>query len=264
MTMTPNRGFTLIELAMVLFILALILGGVLAPLSTKLELDERTKTAKLLDEARSSLIGYAVVNGHLPCPDCPNNSITANCGAVQTALGSSAINDGNEDGIDSVASPSNDRGAKPFASCATDEGNLPWATLGIDEFDAWGNHFTYRVTDSFADDTDGTGGCGMATTTGISFEICSTGNINIEDGSGNSVADNVPAVVISYGRNANDTGNPSSASEVENQDVSPGHANLFIQKDYTTSGGTDEFDDLLTWIPASTLIYRMVQAERLP
>ena len=91
MTMTPNRGFTLIELAMVLFILALILGGVLAPLSTKLELDERTKTAKLLDEARSSLIGYAVVNGHLPCPDCPNNSITANCGAVQTALRGGAV-----------------------------------------------------------------------------------------------------------------------------------------------------------------------------
>ena len=260
MTMTPNRGFTLIELAMVLFIIALILGGVLAPLSTKLELDERTKTAKLLDEARNSLIGYAVVNGHLPCPDCPNNTITASCGAVQTALGSSAINDGNEDGIDSGSSPSNNRGSNPFVSCATDEGNLPWATLGVEEFDAWENHFTYRVTDSFADDTDGTGGCGMATTTGISFEICSSGNINIQDGSGNSVADNVPAVVISYGRNANDTGNPSSASEQENQNNDA----LFIQKDYTTSNTTDEFDDMLVWIPANTLIYRMVQAERLP
>jgi hypothetical protein len=70
----------------------------------------------------------------------------------------------------------------------------------------------------------------------------------------------VPAVVISYGRNANDSGNPSSASEQENQNNDA----LFIQKDYTTSNTTDEFDDMLVWIPANTLIYRMVQAERLP
>lgn len=256
-------GFTLIELAMVLFIIALILGGVLSPLSTKLELDERTKTSKLLDEARNSLIGYALVNGHLPCPDCPNNTITANCGAVQTSLGSSAINDGNEDGIGSIASgspPSNDRSTTPFATCATDEGNLPWATLGVAEFDAWENHFAYRVTDSFADDTDGAGSCTMATTTGISFQICSSGNIDVQDGSGNSVADNVPALVISYGRNANETGNPSSTSELENQD----NDTLFIDKDYSSKDTADEFDDMLTWIPTSTLVYRMVQAERLP
>jgi prepilin-type N-terminal cleavage/methylation domain-containing protein len=260
MTMTSHRGFTLIELAMVLFIMALILGGLLPPLSTKLEQDERNKTADLLEQAKNSLIGYALVNGHLPCPDCPNNSITANCGAIASGLGSSAINDGNEDGIDSLGSPSNNRSTNPFYTCATPEGNLPWATLGIDENDSWGHHFDYRVTDSFADDTDGAGSCGAATTTGISFQICSTGNINVEDGSGNSVAQNIPALIISYGRNAEDPTNPTSASEVENQN----HDNLFIQKDYNTALGADEFDDMLAWVPTSTLVFRMVQAERLP
>jgi len=259
MTITRNRGFTLIELAMVLFIMALILGGLLPPLSTKLEQDERNKTADLLEQAKNSLIGYVVVNGHLPCPDCPNSTITANCGAVASGLGTSAINDGNEDGIASGGSPSNDRSTNPFLSCATSEGNLPWATLGIDENDVWGNHFDYRVTDTFADDIDGTGTC-AAVTTGVSFQICSTGNINVEDGSGNSVAQNLPAIIISYGKNAGDPTNPSSASEVENQN----YDTLFIQKDYNTAAGADEFDDMLTWIPTSTLVYRMVQAERLP
>lgn len=260
MTIMPQRGFTLIELAMVLFIMALILGGLLPPLSTKLEQDERNKTAELLEQAKNSLIGYAVVTGHLPCPDCPNNTITANCGAVASGLGSSAINDGNEDGIASGGSPSNDRSTNPFLSCATSEGNLPWATLGIDENDSWGNHFDYRVTDSFADDVDGAGSCGGAITTGISFQICSKGNINVEDGSGNSVAQNLPAIIISFGKNAGDPTNPSSPSEIENQNDDT----LFIQKDYNTATGVDEFDDMLTWIPTSTLVYRMVQAERLP
>jgi len=249
------RGFTLIELAMVLFIIALILGGVLTPLSAKLEQDQRKKTQDLLEQARDSLIGYALVNGHLPCPDCPNGS-SGSCSAVQSGLGASAINDGVEDGMSS-GSPTNDRTMTPF-TCATKEGNLPWTTLGLSEYDAWGNHFTYRVTDSFADDQDGTG-CGTPTP-GMSFEICSTGNINVQDGSGNNVAQNLPALVISFGKNADEPGNPTSSSEKENQN---GDA-LFIQKEYTNETGADQFDDMLMWIPTSTLVYRMVEAEKLP
>ena len=256
MSNSARAGFTLIELAMVLFIITLILGGLLTPLATKLELDERKKTSEKLEEIRNSLVGFAIVNGHLPCPDCPN-ATKDSCGTVSTELGADKIGDGIEDGMD-TGSASNDRSTSPFDSCAASEGNVPWVTLGVDEFDAWENHFTYRVTDSFADDTDGTG-CGTAAT-GISFEICSTGNININDDTGGSVAQNVPAIVLSFGKNATETGNPSSTSETENQDDDT----TFIQKDYVTGSGTDEFDDMLIWLPSSSLIYRMVQAERLP
>ena len=101
-----------------------------------------------------------------------------------------------------------------FDSCATDEGNLPWATLGVPEDDAWENKFHYRVTGTFADDN---ADCSTSTS-GISFCLDSSGDINIDDEDGSSVAQNVPAVVISYGANANDVGNPSSDSEKENQD----------------------------------------------
>lgn len=249
-----EHGFTLLELAMVLFIITLILGAVLTPLSTRMEAEERKKTTEQLKEIKDNLIGYALVNGYLPCPDCPDGAV-GNCGAIE-AGNPNNIDDGQEDGVDNVGDPAD----RPnYSSCATEEGNLPWATLGVDQFDAWTNRFVYRVTESFADDQDGTG-CGTPSA-GISFEMCSTGNIDIDDDAGNSVASDVPAIVISYGKNADDPTNPSSASEIENQG---GTAGLFIQKDYTTGSGTDEFDDLLIWIPTSTLIYRMVQAERLP
>ena len=255
---THRSGFTLIELAIVLFIIALILGGLLTPLATKLELEERKRTSEKLEEIRSSLLGFAIVNGHLPCPDCPDTT-SGNCNLVSTGLGADKIGDGIEDGLYNPGpTASNDRSTNPFNSCATTEGNLPWVTLGVDEFDSWENHFTYHVTDSFADDNDGTG-CGTPATN-VSFEICSTGNINVNDGTGASVAQNVPAVVVSFGKNVSETGNPSSASEIENQNGDT----TFIQKDYVTSSGTDEFDDLLMWLPSSSLIYRMVQAERLP
>lgn len=259
-----DKGFTLLELAMVLFIITLVLGGVLTPLSTRMEVEERKKTVEQLKDIKSSLIGYALVNGHLPCPDCPDNTV-GSCGTVATGLGAGAINDGIEDGIIAAGpSPTNDR-TTAFNFCATPEGNLPWVTLGVDEFDAWDNHFTYRVTDpgdnmtenSFADNDPGTG-CGTATT-GVSFEICSMGNINISDDPGatpGNVASNVPAIVISYGNNDGQRG----ASEAANQDGTT----TFIQKGYTTGNTGDDFDDLLMWISTSTLIYRMVQAERLP
>ena len=147
------------------------------------------------------------------------------------------------------------RSGSNFKSCATDEGNLPWTTLGVPEYDAWENKFHYRVTDSFADDT---ANCSTSTS-GVSFCLDSSGDINIEDENGNSVAQNVPAIVISYGANANNVGNPSSASEKENQDDDT----TFVEEDYR-SGGTNEFDDLLTWISPGTLMYKMISAERLP
>lgn len=250
-----DKGFTLLELAMVLFIITLVLGGVLTPLSTRMEVEERKKTMEQVKDIKSSLVGYALVNGHLPCPDCPSAGASPGCGVMNVA-DSSYINDGREDGLyNSANSATVDRSINAFENCAIREGNLPWATLGVDQFDAWENRFVYRVTEEFADDIDGTTGC-TTPTDGMSFCINSTGNIDIDDDAGNSVAENVPAIVISYGSNDGQRG----ASETANQD-----GNItFIQKDYTTGNTGDDFDDLLMWISTSTLIYRMVQAERLP
>ena len=244
-----NHGFSLIELAIVMFIISIILGGLLIPLSSRLEAQNRKQTRDTLVEIRESLIGYAIINGHLPCPDCMDTA-SGKCGD-----GTTVANDGIEDGVDAMNNGVSPRSGNNFNSCAVDEGNLPWSTLGVPEVDAWDHRFRYRVTDSFADDN---ADCSNVTS-GISFCLDSNGNININDEKGGSVAQNVPAVVVSFGANAGDVGNPSSASEQENQDSDT----TFVEEDYR-SGGTNEFDDMLIWVPPDTLMYKMISAERLP
>ena len=241
-------GFTLIELAMVLFIVALILGGVLTPLSTRLEQANRKQAEEMLKEIKSSLIGYALVNGHLPCPDCPLGA-NANCTAANS-------DDGVEDGMDSVPSIA----VRPnFNTCIVQVGNVPWATLGVPEFDPWGKRYVYSVDQTFADDVDGTG-CATSTA-GMSFALCSTtGGMTVQDVSGNAIASQVRALILSYGADGQAFGGtaPASVSELENWWTDPD--GTFISNDYIAN----QFDDIVNWITTPELIYRMVSAERLP
>ena len=257
-----NSGFTLIELAVVLFLISLVLGGVMTPLATRLEQEGRNKTEEKLKEIKDNLIGYALINGHLPCPDCPGDAFNAFCGA-----GTAVSNDGIEDGYDtSLPAPVSPRNTTTddFDSCAVEIGNLPWVTLGLTEFDTWGNRFVYSVDQTFADNVPGTG-CGTPTA-GVSFELCSNGNINIfEEAAGtNAVAQNVPALVYSRGANGEAYAGPDipvSADELENwwTDIDRN----FVATDYNTTTA-NEYDDMFLWLSTTTLMYKMVNAERLP
>ena len=255
-----QTGFTLLELALVILIVGLLLGGLLSPLATRIEQKYRTDTSAQLAEIQSVLLGYAMTHGHFPCPDCPDRA-SGHCATVQSALGAAAINDGREDGTDKpVTTAANNRAALPFALCATETGNLPWATLGVSAADAWGSAFIYRVDQEFADDTDGTRNCARAALN-ISFCIGSVGDadIEIDDAAGNTLARNIPAIVISPGANRHTPPADLSAPEQENRDGDT----RFVLADYSKEAGAD-FDDLLTWISPSVLMYQMVKAERLP
>ncbi len=47
-----NQGFSLIELAVVLFLLSLVLGGVMTPLSTRIEQADREQTEEILKQIK--------------------------------------------------------------------------------------------------------------------------------------------------------------------------------------------------------------------
>lgn len=53
-----NCGFTLVELAMVLFIVTLLLGAILPPLATQIQQKQIEQTQAQLDEAKEVLFGY--------------------------------------------------------------------------------------------------------------------------------------------------------------------------------------------------------------
>src|SRR3954469_16972550 len=61
-------GFTLVELAVVLAIVALLLSGLMYTLSAQVEQRGYEETRRRLNLARDLLLGYALVNGRLPCP----------------------------------------------------------------------------------------------------------------------------------------------------------------------------------------------------
>ena len=247
-------GFTLIEIAIAIVVIALLLGGLLGPLSVRIEQADRQETQALLDGIKEALYGFAVANGRLPCPD------------------SDGSNDGKED-FD----------AGDTCTGGTVVGNLPWVDLAVAEEDAWGRRFRYRVTPSYADDVlAGTvapppppppGPPTLPCTTlpaQASFALCSDGDITIRsDGVDTSpptlVASNVAAVVISHG---NHRFLPADASlhEDENFDdssIAGDTLGTFVSRDYT--GGTgEEFDDLVVWISPLILKNRMIMAGKLP
>ena len=107
------RGFTLLEMAIVLVIMGLILGGLLVPLGAKMENERRISTDSSLTVIKNALFGFAVINKRLPCPDTNG--------------------DGQEE-----------------ASCANTEGEIPWVTLGISRYDAWGRPYRYRVDNAYS------------------------------------------------------------------------------------------------------------------
>jgi prepilin-type N-terminal cleavage/methylation domain-containing protein len=109
-----SRGFTLVELSIVMVIFALMMGGIMMTLSAQRDTQQRAKTIALLTDATDTLKGYAAANGRVPCPSI-------------TAIG--------------VESPAG-------GTCTQAAGFYP-ITLGIDATDAWGRPLRYAVATSY-------------------------------------------------------------------------------------------------------------------
>lgn len=215
-------------MSIVLAIVALLLAGLLPTISSQIEQQRRNETRKQLAEIQQALIGYAVINGRLPCPA-----------------------DGTIPTIPGVANGA----GQEKASCAAgaNGGVLPWVTLGVNETDAWGRRFTYRVTPVFA-------------TVGAPFQLSSPPNLNVGLTPGaTDVAANVPAIIVSHGTNGLGAYTPSGQpitpipAPATDEGDNVNNDNNFVSHDFTPS-----FDDLVVWISPNILFNRMVAAGKLP
>lgn len=116
--MKQVRGFTLVEMAIVLVIVGLLVSAFLAPLSAQRDLKDYSQVRTDLAQIQEALYGFAIANGRLPCPDS-----TGNDGVEDACIGATG----------NTSTP----------------GNLPWVTLGVQVNDPWGRPYQYRVNDAF-------------------------------------------------------------------------------------------------------------------
>lgn len=250
MVFRRSRGFTLVEMAMVMMIVSLLLAGLLPMITSQVDQQKYSQTRKQLEEIKEALIGYAIINGRLPCPA----SDTSN-------------------GIESFASGSN---ASDGICSNFYNGFVPAATLGISSapdnvgnqgyaVDAWGYRVRYAITKwtTYAyTKTDGIKTVGISslnnnTTSYLLVCTTSTGVNNATPSCGATGSSltptGIPLVIFSTGSNG-DSG--TSADELQN--VS--NQKILISHDTVKDG----FDDVLTWLSPSTLVNRMVSAGKLP
>ncbi|HEY8608076.1 MAG TPA: prepilin-type N-terminal cleavage/methylation domain-containing protein [Noviherbaspirillum sp.] len=224
----PVRGFTLVEMAMVLLVIGLLLGGLIAPLGNQLEQRRVTDTRNGLEDIKEALLGYAAIHGRLPCPSTQADPANAAYGMP-----------------DAAASP-----------CPNKEGFLPWRVLDVPEIDAWGarrttaaaawnGYWRYRVHDSFA------AAAGIATTTaapaGDYLRVRNSAGQALTPTTGPS--DTPVAIVFSRGPNFTSDG----------QNASYEATNGIYQADAESSN----FDDITTWISRPALINRLIAANKL-
>lgn len=226
----PTAGFTLVELAVVLLILGLLIGGLLIPLSAQIEQQRVTQAQKQLSEIREALIGYAILYGYLPCPTTTTDPNDANFGVADT----------------SCSSPSA-------------EGFLPWKTLGgLPEIDPWGirrtapsspwiGYWRYRVDQNFANPS-----------APITLSTTAADGLEIRDAKGNRITTTgEPPVAIIYSTGKDTAPNGANGGAFDN----------IYQADvpnYETEPPGSYFDDIAIWISRPALMSRMIQAGKLP
>ncbi|MBU0751921.1 MAG: type II secretion system GspH family protein [Gammaproteobacteria bacterium] len=223
-----QRGFTLTELAVVLVIVALLIGGMLIPLSAQQEIRARADSERILSNIREALIGFAAANGRLPRP------------ATSAA-------DGTENA----------------ATCATEaacSGFVPWVTLGTEKLDGWEKIIRYSVTPAYANGPitlasvsnrtvqtrDGVGAA-IDLAVQVPAVIFSQG----KDRWGTTDSGTVLA--------------DGSATNLDEDANNAGPTSYFSRQpsdNPATAGG--EFDDIVTWISPNILFNRLISAGRLP
>ena len=132
-----HRGFSLLELSVVLGIIALIAGAGISMAQGALKAADRITTQERLNTIKLAIDSFAKTYGYLPCPydrslatsgatfGVENRTGSTNCGATN---GTSFLN---------------------AANIST--GGVPVRTLGLPDTyagDAWGNKFTYVVSNN--------------------------------------------------------------------------------------------------------------------
>ncbi|MEZ5651506.1 MAG: type II secretion system protein [Burkholderiaceae bacterium] len=263
---THERGFSLIELAIGLAILAIAAVGMTAVLGKLTEQRKLTESRALIDDVRQAVLGYVATHGRLPCP----------------ALAAS-------NGQESVAGV-----AAGITTCSAQVGFVPAVTLGLPGLDpnglvtdAWrdgagtgnGTHLRslrYAISSLAApvanaltsaalgapgsltrridvqttiDAGQGLFVCRSAAGIGAGVNRCGT--------AANTLSQNAAAIIWSRGANGN---SPADYSADEQQNANWPQARVVISREIApTDALGGNFDDLVTWIAYPEVADRLLR-----
>lgn len=261
-----HKGFTLIEITMVLVIMGVLMFSLLPPLAKRTEQQRVAFTQQRLEEIKEALMGFmmqgylatatveAELDNHFPCPSL--DEVTG----MQVHKRKWACK--NYDGKD---------------------GYLPWVTLGIEGHDGWGNLFRYRV-DGYFSNRDGIYNVFLKERKTLPGSSASA--ILIKDRRGRALNrhkvklrqeiinredfpevrlffSNIVAVIFSCGKNGKpDEGNAGDINTLtftcENNSSSK--KNDYVLDAYVPG----QFDDILVWVPKYVVINRLARAGQWP
>lgn len=256
---TQQSGFTLIELAIVLVIIGVLMGGFLLTLSSRIEQSRREATRAQLADIKAALLGFATRYQYLPCPTTPNGG-----GREQRAAG----------------------------GCSVQHGFVPGRTLGLPGhynrdgllLDSWNNPIRYSISTANGNALVNAGQmravgldalapdlriCDRASTSGAT---CAGGAITVAQG--------LPFVLLSLGQDGSNfvglinpnTDEGENAAEAtaaanaagENRAYSVAADRVFVLTTYRGDVAAGRFDDMLDWASPFVLYSRMIEAGRLP
>ncbi|MBY0511329.1 MAG: prepilin-type N-terminal cleavage/methylation domain-containing protein [Rhodospirillaceae bacterium] len=235
-------GFTLIEMAIVLVVIGLVVGGGVAAVGPALQNSRIAESSQKLDRIEQALILHVIRYGCLPCPATPGTASTGTAAGQAVAAGT-PYTSGCQVGV-----------------CTNTQGVVPWINLAISESDAtdgFGTRISYAIaTSGLLQQTNG-----MTRTLPSSYPVGdlvvnNASAVEVTGGAGNRAA----YVLISHGPNraygflAQVGGTAitdpfSSVPELANSDGTP-----FVQDDFNANQGVAYFDDLVRWRGAALII----------
>lgn len=231
------RGFTLIEMAVVVIIVTMLISLGLGVLNAQLASAAQAETKKRQALIKDALIAYLGAHKRLPCPDIPNRT--------------------HDTADTSQVSGAEDRaGAVDTGTCSGQIGVVPYATLGLSRelaLDGWGNFMSYSVA------TGGTPcpGTGIDWSLSACFGAAKSAPYAVFEGTVAApvaVAANVLAVIVSHGPNgfaawaSQGTRNvlPSQCEEAHNAIATVAGCTLTANRFYR--GERSEVDDVLAHV----------------
>jgi prepilin-type N-terminal cleavage/methylation domain-containing protein len=283
-----NRGFSLVELAVVLTIVTLLLASVTYTLSAQVEQRNIDETRRRLEQARELILSFAIVNGRLPCParftSTASNSAGMESFCTAAATSSTSTCAGSETTV-----------AQPHGTCSNHwDGYVPGTSIGAPQIDAngfaldaWGNRIRYAVartnnncsgmqlppnsyTTMFTSKT-------LLQQYGISCQpndllVCkSSSGISGTDcgGAANQLMTQglVAAVIFSTGKNllsAQDFTAATNAGRTDEAANLNGDRIFVLHPPTPSSFVNGEFDDQMTWLTVGELYGRLIAAGVLP